>query len=101
MTPVRCIAVVVASWVSLVLLAAFGAWAEPDPTKAAEYHHAAWMFALSGGIGGAFGMVLALLVALINEVRTARLLGQLPPRSLHRPHVPVVSGAVRRETGEV
>ena len=94
MTPFRVIAMLGSLWVSLVLLAAFGAWAEPDTVKSAAYNHAAWMFTLAGGISAAFGLVLALMVALVIEVRTARLLGQCPPRMLHGDQS-VVPGAVR------
>jgi hypothetical protein len=96
MTPLRVVLVIGALWIGLVLLALFGAWVEPDTAEAAAYAHAAWMFVLAGGTCAAAGLLLALTVALINEVRTARSLGQRPPRRLHRQD-PVETVSVRRE----
>jgi hypothetical protein len=95
MTPFRVIALLGSLWVSLVLLAAFGAWAEPDAVKSAAYNHAAWMFTLAGGVSAAFGLLLALIVALAIEVRTARTLGTASLRGADTGENPVGSGAVR------
>jgi len=78
MTPLRVLSVLGALWVSLIVLAAYGAWVESDPVQSAAYNHAAWMFALAGGVSAAFGVVLALIVALINDVRGGAVAGSRP-----------------------
>jgi hypothetical protein len=77
-TPLRTAAVVGALWIGLVLVPAVASWLEPDPVMSDGFAHAAWMFALSGGMCAAAGLFVALTVALINEVRGGAGAGSRP-----------------------
>lgn len=95
MTPRRVLVALGAVWVSLVSLLAVAAWLQSDPVQSAAFNHAAWMFVLAGAMCAGAGMVMALTVALINEVRTARSVGQRSAKTLHGHHT-MTAGAVRR-----
>lgn len=120
MTTTRVILGTVAAFMALIVLTAWGSTLAAlygADRQAEALHHMSWMFLLAGGMCGVAGLVMALVMALadevrasrasqpyvaavrvgamsVNEVRTARVLGTVISQALHGSN-PVGSGAGR------